>query len=59
MRHDRKSYINQARQRIKDLEDTLLSELKDSEEHPDEGWDTTSMREEFGGIKTEQDAEDG
>ncbi len=51
LRHDRKSYISQARQRIEDLEEILLSELKEAEEHLDAGWDTTSMREEFGGIK--------
>lgn len=49
LRHDRKTYISNARQRIEDLEQLLLSELHDAEEHPDAGWDTTSMREEFGG----------
>ncbi len=49
LRHDRKQYINQARQRIEDLEQLLLSELQDSGEHPDAGWDTASMIEEFGG----------
>jgi voltage-gated potassium channel Kch len=48
LRHDRKTYISSARQRIEDLEQILLSELRDTEEHLDEGWDTTSMREEFG-----------
>jgi monovalent cation:proton antiporter-2 (CPA2) family protein len=51
LRHDRKSYISQARHRIEDLEEILLSELKEAEEHLDAGWDTTSMREEFGEIK--------
>jgi hypothetical protein len=46
-RHDSKTYISYARQRIEDLEQLLLSELRDSEEHHDAGWDTTSMREEF------------
>jgi len=49
LRHDRKQYISQARQRIEDLEQLLLSELQDAEEHVDAGWDTTSMREEYGG----------
>lgn len=47
LRHDKKGYITQARQRIEDLEQLLLSELKGEEEHLDAGWDTTSMREEF------------
>jgi monovalent cation:proton antiporter-2 (CPA2) family protein len=51
IRHDRKTYISHARQRIEDLEELLLSELKDIGEHRDAGWDTTSMRKEFGGKK--------
>jgi monovalent cation:proton antiporter-2 (CPA2) family protein len=51
LRHDRKRYISHARQRIEDLEQLLLSELHDIEEHRDAGWDTTSMREEFGGKR--------
>jgi len=51
LRHDKKSYITQARQRIEDLEELLLSELNDREEHRDAGWDTESMREEFGKRK--------
>ncbi len=47
LRHDKKGYITQARQRIEDLEQMLLSELKDEGEHLDAGWDTASMREEF------------
>ena len=50
LRHDRKTYISHARQRIEDLEQLLLSELDDTGEHHDAGWDTTSMREEFGGV---------
>lgn len=50
-RHDKKSYISQARQRIEDLEQLLLSELDDRGEHHDAGWDTESMREEFGRRK--------
>jgi len=51
LRHDRKTYISEARQRIKDLEQILLSELKDVEENPDAGWDITSMLDEFGAQK--------
>jgi monovalent cation:proton antiporter-2 (CPA2) family protein len=54
LRHDKKTYIGHARQRIEDLEQLLLSELKDPEEHVDEGWDTTSMREEFGGMNQKE-----
>jgi voltage-gated potassium channel Kch len=54
LRHDQTSYISQARQRIEDLEQLLLSELQDREEHRDAGWDTESMREEFGKGKGEK-----
>jgi monovalent cation:proton antiporter-2 (CPA2) family protein len=55
LRHDRKTYISRARQRIEDLEELLLSELDDTGEHHDAGWDTTSMREEFGGKNGEKE----
>ncbi len=45
LRHDKKGYITQARQRIEDLEQLLLSELREEKEHVDVGWDTTTMRE--------------
>ncbi len=45
LRHDKKGYITQARQRIEDLEELLLSELKEEGEHLDVGWDTATMRE--------------
>jgi len=56
LRHDRKTYISHARQRIEDLEQFLLSELRDAEEHHDAGWDTTSMREEFGGKDKDEES---
>jgi len=49
MRHDDKLYFHTARQRIDDLESLLLSDLEDSGETRDMGWDTESLREEFGG----------
>jgi voltage-gated potassium channel Kch len=51
MRHDKKLYIHAARQRIGDLERLLLSDLEDTEGVRDLGWDTESLREEFGGTK--------
>ncbi len=54
VRHDRKTYISNARQRIEDLEQLLLTELLDSEEHLDAGWDTASMIKEFGGKKQDK-----
>jgi voltage-gated potassium channel Kch len=48
MRHDHKTYINTARQRIKDLENLLLSDLEDRGETVDTGWDAESLRKEFG-----------
>jgi monovalent cation:proton antiporter-2 (CPA2) family protein len=47
-RHDKRTYISEARQSIQDLEELLLSDLYGEEENPDAGWDTTSMIEEFG-----------
>ncbi len=47
MRHDKQAYFTTARQRIKDLERTLLAELHDSGGDRDAGWDTDSLREEF------------
>lgn len=55
LRHDRSQYMSQARQRIEDLEQLLLAEFQDSEEHLDAGWDTTSMREEYGGSIKKED----
>ena len=49
MRHDRKLYIHTARQRIGDLETLLLGDLEDSGDTRDKGWDTESLREEYGG----------
>jgi len=48
LRHDRKMYLNVARQRIEDLEQSLLSELTDQGDFRDEGWDTDSLKEEYG-----------
>jgi monovalent cation:proton antiporter-2 (CPA2) family protein len=59
LRHDKKGYITQARQKIEDLEELLLSELKESGEHLDAGWDATSLIEEFGGKKKEGGAPPG
>jgi voltage-gated potassium channel Kch len=53
LRHDRKAYISEARQRIEDLEQLLLSEFHETDEHGDTGWDTASMIREFG-DKAEQ-----
>jgi CPA2 family monovalent cation:H+ antiporter-2 len=50
LRHDRKHYINLARQRIRDLEELLLADLGERDENLDAGWDTESLREEFGGA---------
>lgn len=49
LRHDKKGYITQARQKIEDLEQLLLSELKEDVEHVDAGWDTVTMREDSAG----------
>ncbi len=48
MRHDRQRYISVARQRIQDLEQILLAELKEPAESRDAGWDVESLRDDFG-----------
>lgn len=45
MQHDKRIYMSAARQRIKDLEETLLAELEPTGESRDAGWDTDSLRE--------------
>ncbi len=55
LRHDSKTYLSQARQRIEDLEQLLLSELAEDEEHHDAGWDTSFMRDKFGEITKNED----
>ncbi|MEJ2084599.1 MAG: cation:proton antiporter, partial [Acidobacteriota bacterium] len=57
LRHEEKVYINEARRRIQDLERLLLDELDDSGEDRDAGWDTESLREEYGG-RTEVASQD-
>jgi CPA2 family monovalent cation:H+ antiporter-2/glutathione-regulated potassium-efflux system protein KefB len=48
LRHDRKVYTSAARERIQALEELLLAELEYEEEERDAGWDTESLREEYG-----------
>jgi len=55
MRHDHKEYFSAARQRIQDLEQILLEELRDSGEYRDAGWDTESLRKEFGSAPEERE----
>jgi CPA2 family monovalent cation:H+ antiporter-2 len=49
MRHDRKAYLTAAKERIRDLEQIILSELQDTGATRDIGWDTESLRDEYGG----------
>jgi monovalent cation:proton antiporter-2 (CPA2) family protein len=48
MRHDQKAYLSAARQTIKDLEETLIAELDFEGEERDAGWDTDTLRADFG-----------
>jgi monovalent cation:proton antiporter-2 (CPA2) family protein len=48
MRHDRAAYFSAARERISSLEELMLSELTAEGEERDAGWDTESLREDFG-----------
>jgi CPA2 family monovalent cation:H+ antiporter-2/glutathione-regulated potassium-efflux system protein KefB len=47
---DRVVYLNTARQRIAELERILLSDLQIQSAERDAGWDSDSLREEFGRI---------
>jgi len=47
-RHDRAAYFSAARERISALEELMLTELDAEGEERDAGWDTESLREEFG-----------
>jgi len=48
MRHDRSAYLSAARERISTLEELMLSELAPEGEERDAGWDTESLRQEYG-----------
>lgn len=48
MRHDRVAYFSAARERISALEELMLAELNSEDEERDAGWDTESLREDFG-----------
>ncbi|UCG75565.1 MAG: cation:proton antiporter [Gemmatimonadota bacterium] len=48
MRHDRKAYFSAARERIQALEELMLADLRKPTEQRDAGWDTESLREEYG-----------
>ena len=48
MHREKRLYINEARRRIQDLEQLLLGEMEDAGDERDAGWDTESLREDFG-----------
>jgi hypothetical protein len=48
IRHDRKELIREAKQRIEDLENLLLTEKKNIGKDKDLGWDTASLLDEYG-----------
>ncbi|MFC1851838.1 monovalent cation:proton antiporter-2 (CPA2) family protein [candidate division CSSED10-310 bacterium] len=47
-RHDQSLYVSEAKKKIQDLESILLAEIEFEDEHRDAGWDTTTLRQEFG-----------
>jgi len=55
VRHDKKNFISLSRQRIEDLEQLMLSELRDTEDHLDTGWDISHVMKEFGGKSQGED----
>jgi len=50
MRHDQPRYIDTARRRIEDLKQMMLTDLEEPDDSSDAGWDTQSLRKEFGGL---------
>ncbi len=48
VRRDDTEYFREARRRIRDLEDVLLNEIRDAAAWRDLGWDTESLRSEYG-----------
>jgi hypothetical protein len=48
-RQDQAGFISATRQRIEELEQILQSDLEDAGEERDIGWDTESLRNDFGG----------
>lgn len=56
VRHDKKTFISLARQRIEDLEQLMLTELRHPEEHLDTGWDATYVMKEFGGKNQDKES---
>ncbi|MFN7120199.1 MAG: hypothetical protein ACK4TA_25645 [Saprospiraceae bacterium] len=46
VRDDQKAYIDTARQRIEELENMLLADLRDRDIESDEGWDPETLRAE-------------
>ncbi len=55
VRHDTSVYMNQARQRIQDLEEILQVQHEKFAHTVDEAWDTDAMLKEFGRVPVEQD----
>jgi voltage-gated potassium channel Kch len=53
MRHDRSAYFTAARERIHALEELLLSDFDSAGEERDSGWDSESLREEYGSVDDE------
>ncbi len=53
MRHDKKTLIREAKQRIEDLELLLIQEKENLGRDKDLGWDTTSMLDEYGKESSE------
>ena len=52
LRHDRTAYVSRARERIRDLEHTLLAELDAPDHALDEAWDTTGLRKEMASYES-------
>ena len=59
MRHDRKTYINVARERIEGLEAILRSDLEERPETVDAGWDVDALRRDFGLRGSAEAPDDG
>lgn len=54
IRHNQSALINETKQRISDLENLLLREQDNVGKDKDLGWDSTSLKEEFGAIQLKE-----
>lgn len=55
VRHDQARYVSAAREQIEYLDQVLQEDLQYDDEYRDEGWDTDSLRSQYGGDAADRD----